>query len=473
MTVSICPYPRFKAWYPATGTPLAGGQLYTYQPGTTTAKPSYTSSTGGTTNPDPVILDANGEADVWLNGFYKLVLYDPVSNLIWGEDNVSSSPAQISALSQWIRQAIAVTYVSSTQFTCLGDQTGIFQVGIAIQATVSAGTAYGTVTASSFVGGLTTVTCLFQSGTGLDSGLSAISTGVITVANTSLPIFPVVAKTSNYALVEEDINQILFANSANATSFTLLLANQVPSGSRLQFRNIGAGTLTLIGTVDGVANQTLAQGQEITIYSNGANYYTAVPLFANSLVKSNTTVSLANDSASPGANKFYGTDANGNRGYQNFSIQTNNIANFAVTRGVEYFNANGFTIANTTEVEIGTVTSITNTANDSVWLWAQTSITQFGANTAKGNMTPVSLHFRIRRSNLSGTEIAGGYGLGFAATGAITSITNPQPVVLIGSDEPANSGGIVYKLSVQAAQTPDSQNAIVAARTLMALVRSK
>ena len=53
MSVSIAPYPRFKAFYPATGNPLSGGFLYTVQPGTTIQygfppaypQPTYTDST--------------------------------------------------------------------------------------------------------------------------------------------------------------------------------------------------------------------------------------------------------------------------------------------------------------------------------------------------------------------------------------------------------------------------------------------
>ena len=91
MSVSIAPYPRFKAFYPATGNPLSGGFLYTVQPGTTIQygfppaypQPTYTDSTGGTQNSNPVVLDANGEADVWLSGYTKLVLFDGSGNLVW------------------------------------------------------------------------------------------------------------------------------------------------------------------------------------------------------------------------------------------------------------------------------------------------------------------------------------------------------------------------------------------------------
>ena len=78
------------------GGVLPGGQLYTCVPGTTcgpgmaSPKATYTDSTGATPNTNPVILDANGAADVWLEGSYKFQLYDALNNLVYTKDNVSS-----------------------------------------------------------------------------------------------------------------------------------------------------------------------------------------------------------------------------------------------------------------------------------------------------------------------------------------------------------------------------------------------
>lgn len=73
------------------GNALAGGQLYTYQAGTSTPAATYTDSTGVTPNTNPVILNARGEANVWVSPSqaYKFVLYDSLNNLIWSVDNIS------------------------------------------------------------------------------------------------------------------------------------------------------------------------------------------------------------------------------------------------------------------------------------------------------------------------------------------------------------------------------------------------
>lgn len=90
MTVSLSPLPKFKAFVVGTNAPLSAGKLYTYAAGTTTPLATYTSSTGLTLNANPVILDINGEADVWLgNSAYKFVLKDVDGATLWTIDNIT------------------------------------------------------------------------------------------------------------------------------------------------------------------------------------------------------------------------------------------------------------------------------------------------------------------------------------------------------------------------------------------------
>lgn len=75
------------------GLPLVGGQLFSYQAGTSTPQATYTDSTGGTPNANPIILNARGECSVWIppNTGYKFVLEDAAGNIIWTRDQVTSS----------------------------------------------------------------------------------------------------------------------------------------------------------------------------------------------------------------------------------------------------------------------------------------------------------------------------------------------------------------------------------------------
>ncbi|MGG1948966.1 hypothetical protein AB1286_29870 [Trinickia sp. NRRL B-1857] len=95
MGALLAPDPMFRA-YDNNNNPLAGGQLYTYQAGTTTPATTYTDSTAGTSNSNPVVLNARGEAPVWLSPTqaYKLVLKDANGNTIWTVDQVTS-PAPV------------------------------------------------------------------------------------------------------------------------------------------------------------------------------------------------------------------------------------------------------------------------------------------------------------------------------------------------------------------------------------------
>src|SRR5438132_7800042 len=90
MAVASLALPKLQL-FDADGNPLAGGFLDTYQAGTSTPLATYTDSTGGTPNANPVVLNSAGEADVWLTvgTAYKLRARDANSVVLWSVDNVS------------------------------------------------------------------------------------------------------------------------------------------------------------------------------------------------------------------------------------------------------------------------------------------------------------------------------------------------------------------------------------------------
>lgn len=91
MTTTLSPLPVFQ-WINSQGQPLVGGQLFSYAAGTSTLLATYTDSTGGTTNTNPIILDASGSAPVWLGSAnYKLVLKDAIGNVLWTIDNINAT----------------------------------------------------------------------------------------------------------------------------------------------------------------------------------------------------------------------------------------------------------------------------------------------------------------------------------------------------------------------------------------------
>jgi hypothetical protein len=76
-----------------SGSPLAGGKLYTYVAGTTTPQVTYTSSSGVTAHTNPIILNSAGRVptgEIWLTASpYKFLLKDSTDVLIATYDNIS------------------------------------------------------------------------------------------------------------------------------------------------------------------------------------------------------------------------------------------------------------------------------------------------------------------------------------------------------------------------------------------------
>jgi hypothetical protein len=89
--VTLAPY-VFWQECDNNGDPLASGKVYTYSAGTTTPKATYTDSTGGTPNANPVILDSAGRAQIWLgDGGYKFVIKDSNDVTIATRDNIGGT----------------------------------------------------------------------------------------------------------------------------------------------------------------------------------------------------------------------------------------------------------------------------------------------------------------------------------------------------------------------------------------------
>ena len=92
MSGFVIPYPKFRA-FDEDGEPLAGGKLYAYEAGTTDPADTYSDAALTTPNTNPVILDANGEALVYIpdadTQVFKFVLTDADDVEQWTVDGVS------------------------------------------------------------------------------------------------------------------------------------------------------------------------------------------------------------------------------------------------------------------------------------------------------------------------------------------------------------------------------------------------
>ncbi len=189
----------------ANHVPLVGAKLFSYVSSATgtggTTKQTLTQDAAGNTNhTNPMILNARGEPsdspsgasmEMWQPSgvFVKLVLApstdtDPPTSIISTWDNLSGINDTTTTIDQWI-SGPAPTFVSTVQFTLVGDQTTEFHVGRRLKTTNTAGTIYSTITVSAFTS-LTTITVVNDSGV-LDSGLSAVFYGILTSDNHSVP----------------------------------------------------------------------------------------------------------------------------------------------------------------------------------------------------------------------------------------------------------------------------------------------
>lgn len=169
--------PKFYAWDPRTGKPLAFGKVHTYESESSsggTSQPKATFKNPGATayNTNPVVLNAAGFADIYLNGTYKIIVTAADGYVVWEADPVTD----ISRIAEeWIYPTEAV-YVSPTEFKVTGSMTDIFVVGRALKLSDSM-TIYGTVAASYYSSGETFVT--IYSSEPITASLSQASVGLI------------------------------------------------------------------------------------------------------------------------------------------------------------------------------------------------------------------------------------------------------------------------------------------------------
>lgn len=273
----------------ANGNAAVGFLLYTYVAASTTPQTTYQDSGGLTQHTNPIELNARGEppAPIWLTAgvTYKFALKTAADVTVRTVDNVGGVNDTTSALDQWV-SGPAPTFISTTSFSLVGDQTAAFHVGRRVKTTNSGGTVYSTISVSAF-GAVTTVTVVNDSGV-LDSGLSAVSYGLITNVNSSVPSFQakgdLLTQSAAGTLSRLAVGTDFFDLAADASKTSGLVYRKpvgaVSSGKTIAARtNSGAPTTTIDITADelvvrdssggAVVLQTVSVSAAIT--SSGAN----------------------------------------------------------------------------------------------------------------------------------------------------------------------------------------------------------
>ena len=249
MTAVMSPVGVGMVFFNASALINSGGKIYTYAAGTTTLTATYTDNTLVTPNANPIVLNAAGVAanEIWWNSGsnFKFKITDSADSTLQTLDNlVGINDTTTSAQSEWQALNLTPTYVSATSFTVTGNQTSTLTVGRRVKTTNTGGTAYSTILSSTF-GALTTVV-VYNDSTTLDAGLSAVSYGLLSATNTSVPL----NREIESAIVARQNAAVAFSNTvAQSTLLSTSIPGAILSSARSIryeyfgdiFNNIGGG----------------------------------------------------------------------------------------------------------------------------------------------------------------------------------------------------------------------------------------
>ena len=320
MSVKLSPFLN-ETIFASDGTLAVGYKIYTYVAGSVnTNQTTFTDSTGSVAQSNPIITNSRGQVDnpIWLTSglAYKLRVFTNLDVFTGIEyDNVTGVNDSSATFDQWISSNLTPTYVTATQFTLAGDQTSNFQIGRRVKLLVTAGTVYGYISNSVFTT-LTTGTVVLDSGV-LDSGLSAVSYGILTPLNDSIPekLSIQILNTGRSSVTQHATTMDLFALSniidgtGSAVPITAIV-NAPQAGARRRFYGLATTSITnnAMFTVDG-GTFTFGAGDYVDIEAVTTSTYkvhpfkadgTAVVSNTSSITKLNTSV-VVTDTGTDGA----------------------------------------------------------------------------------------------------------------------------------------------------------------------------
>ncbi len=262
-TFKLAPVLR-QRFFDANGEPLAGGLLYSYIANTSTPKPTYTDSTGGTPNANPVVLDSEGYANVWLtlDGVgYKFALHDASDNPLWTVDNVILVQNNVVANIQFQNG-------STGPILTLQPPTPIAPGSYSLTLpAIPASKSFMTLDTSGNMAADVSLTLGITNGM-LAGGINANKFA----AGTQLPILTPAVKTANYDPLAVD-GQVIYDTTAGALSGTLFTVASAP-GYTIRIKNQAnfatcTNLLTINGngtdTINGAASTTMTAGEVLVL----------------------------------------------------------------------------------------------------------------------------------------------------------------------------------------------------------------
>lgn len=284
MNLSPLPVLRF---YSNIGLPLVGGKLFTYAAGTTTKIATYTNSSGGTPNTNPIILNFRGEANVWLDPSltYKFVLSpandtDPPTNPIWSVDNIAGPLTASDLTQQFLGQIIyprtaAESAVSVTPVSYIYPPGDLRRYGASVNGDITTALTSAAAQAN-------------QTGGAPIYVPSALGTGCTVTAGVSI--------TAPILIHGDDYSQSIITTASDITIFSFTLAASRSVITDLQLVGKGAGA-TLPGILYTNSNNNYLRNVRVRSFGVGIRFAAgANSCYLNTLnkciVENNITINI-------------------------------------------------------------------------------------------------------------------------------------------------------------------------------------
>lgn len=297
----ICPQP-FLQFEDGNGNPLSGGLLYTYAAGTTTPLATYTDSGGGTPNANPVVLDSNGIASVWLSSaLYYFELKTSAGVLVKTVDNVGGALTSAGS-SSFSVTTLTVSGASSLQGLTAGLGAG----------SIGTNTAYG-------------VSALAANTTGSNItgiGYHVLQANTTGVSNTAAGSGALAANTTGSYNNAVGVNALTVSTTGqfnNALGHTALFSNTTGSyntalGQQALYLNTTASSNTAVGALCLSSNTTgagsVALGSGALFNGTTGNYNTALGFDSlQALTTTANSTGVGANTAVTGANQVQLGDA--------------------------------------------------------------------------------------------------------------------------------------------------------------------
>lgn len=183
MTANVAP-PGLTQIFTDNGEPAALYKLWTYDAGTSTPRETWSDSAESSSNTNPVELDANGRAQIYYRGSYKLVLTTPDDAVVWTQDNFNVPDPTASVSTVFANGSAATPSVRFAQAT----SSGLFSPAANVVAMSINGAEMTRWSAGNFGIGGTPTQKLDVFGSARIQGTLTITTGGITVTAGGLTI---------------------------------------------------------------------------------------------------------------------------------------------------------------------------------------------------------------------------------------------------------------------------------------------